>query len=368
MSIQFNRENVNALWQPRGQSNTPKSAPPSDLAKALSDHQLTRQEYTALKAAFTQEHPDGDFDQWLADALDGNLDHQVNASLRSELSALSKQGNATHAISFALNDSQSGYEATPEATTYKNEDWTAAAKAADSNHDGRLDAQEARKAADLPAHLKNNLSQNRAVLTYNDAQKTLTYYPAQERPQLNARYEDLKLTLDVDLKDVDGLGDVSRNDISGSTSGELTFDWNGPLVDGIRQAVEEESGGWVEADTRWVNDKRSGGPGYIIQARSGIIATRPIIIKSNAEGQMYLESPGFGSSVRLRLGEHGLKKYALPKLKAMGLDLEIERKDDRIYLNPKRLTVKNIPLGLNAATAEGKQNSGAAESSPGHPF
>ncbi len=363
MSIQFNRENVNHFWQGQRANGKPPQGNASNggnsaLSQALNDHQLTRQEYASLKAAFLKEQPNGDFDQWLADALDGNLDQKASAHLRSELGELAKQGNATQAISFALNDDESGYDTALQAKTYEQKDWAKAARAADQNKDGRLNAEEAAQAPDLPAHLKQNLAHNRAVLTYNAGQHTVSYYPAQDRPRLNARYEDLKLQLDVDLKDVDGIGDTSRQDISGTTSGRLTFDWNGPLVDGIRKAVEEESGGWVEADTRWVDDKRSGGPGYVIQARSGIIATRPIIIKSDAGGQVYLESPGFGSSVRLRLGEHGLKKYALPQLKAMGLDLEVERRDDRIYLKPKTLSVQNIPLALDAITGQQAKPSG----------
>ncbi len=353
MSIQFNRENAQQLWSNPNQKSKPAQTP---LTKALSDHQLTHSEYQELKTAFLKEQPNGNFDQWLADALDGALDQKQSSSLQSALSTLSKQGNATSAISFELNASGVGYAPEALAKTYTQPDWSQAARAADSNHDGRLDAKEAAR-AELPDHLRQNLENNRAVLTYDDAQQQVTYYPATEQPQLNARYKDLKLTLDVDLKDIDGIGDRSRGDISGTTSGSLNFDWNGPLVDGIRKAVEEESGGWVEADTRWVDDKRKGGPGYIIQARSGVIATRPIVIKSNAAGEMYLESPGFGSSVRLRLGEHGLKKYALPKLREMGLDLKIERRDDRIYLTPQRLAVKNIPLtATHQQAASGELN------------
>ena len=367
MPIQFNRNNVQQFWnneKSRSQgANPPGGGPPADnalphnpLSKALSDQQLTRAEYQALKQAFLAEQPQGNFDQWLADALDGALDQKQSSTLQSALSTLSKQGNATSAISFELNASGTGYAPEVLATSYTQADWSKAAKAADSNHDGRLDAKEAAQAA-LPSHLRQNLENNRAILTYDDAQQQITYYPATEQPQLNARYKDLKLTLDVNLKDIDGIGDSSRGDISGTTSGSLNFDWNGPLVDGIRKAVEEESGGWVEADTRWVDDKRKGGPGYVIQARSGIIATRPIVIKSNAAGEMYLESPGFGASVRLRLGEHGLKKYALPKLREMGLDLRIERRDDRIYLKPQGLAVKNIPLSAtNAQGAAGELN------------
>ena len=361
MPIQFNRNNVQQFWnneKSRSQgANPPGGGPPADnalphnpLSKALSDQQLTRAEYQALKQAFLAEQPQGNFDQWLADALDGALDQKQSSTLQSALS------NATSAISFELNASGTGYAPEVLATSYTQADWSKAAKAADSNHDGRLDAKEAAQAA-LPSHLRQNLENNRAILTYDDAQQQITYYPATEQPQLNARYKDLKLTLDVNLKDIDGIGDSSRGDISGTTSGSLNFDWNGPLVDGIRKAVEEESGGWVEADTRWVDDKRKGGPGYVIQARSGIIATRPIVIKSNAAGEMYLESPGFGASVRLRLGEHGLKKYALPKLREMGLDLRIERRDDRIYLKPQGLAVKNIPLSAtNAQGAAGELN------------
>lgn len=358
MPIQFNRENVQQFWSNQKASSSDKgvggAGPVPDkqqlLSQALSDHQLTHQEYKDLKSAFLKEQPNGNFDQWMADALDGALDQKQSNSLQSALSTLSKQGNATSAISFELNSAGTGYAPEVLAHTYTQADWAKAAKAADSNHDGRLDAKEA-STAKLPDHLKQHLENNRAVLTYNDAQQQLTYYPASEQPQLNARYKDLKLTLDVDLKDIDGIGDSSRGDISGTTSGTLNFDWNGPLVDGIRKAVEEESGGWVEADSRWVDDKRKGGPGYIIQARSGVIATRPIIIKSNAAGEVYLESPGFGSSVRLRLGEHGLKKYALPKLREMGLELSIERRDDRIYLTPQRLNVKNIPLTVTSQKA-----------------
>ncbi len=349
MSIQFNRHTAQSLWEPA--KGNQGSGQKHELQQALGDHQLSKSEYESLKAQFLQEQPGGDFDQWLADALDGKLDNQVSSALKSGVAELSRKGSATESVSFALNDNQTGYETQAVARTYKQQEWVASARAADSNQDGRLDATEAAQAKALPQHLKADLAQGRAVLTYDDARQSVSYYPAREQPTLHSRYKDLKLTLDVDLKDVDGLGDVSKGDIQGTTSGSLEFDWNGPLIKGIQQAVEDETNGWVEADTRYVSDKKRGGPGYVIQARSGIIATRPIVIKSNGLGELYVESPGFGSSVRLRLGEKGLRDYALPKLRAMGFDMSIERKDDRIYLRPRQLTVKNVPL----AAAQGSQ-------------
>ena len=345
MSIQFNRQDAQSLWKNNGK--TPQNA----LSKALSDHKLSKQEYQALKKEFTVTHPEGDFDRWMADALDGNLDQKVNQNLLKSIQSLSDQGKAVSAVSFAFNEQQTGYDA-PVALHLDNPEWLAAAAKADSNDNGRIEAGELAGLYDnLSPDLMNKLRQEGAILTYDTKDKSLVFYPAPESPTLHGRYKDLKLELDVSLKDSNGVMDLARNDISGEASGSLHFDWTGPLVSGIKQAVKDKTGDWVDLDTRYVSAQHEYGPGFVIQAKSGFLATRPIVIKTDQQGQLFLDSPGFGEWARLKMGEYGLEEYALPQLKEMGLDIKMERKDGRIYLYPQKLELNDLPL---SAQGEGK--------------
>lgn len=346
MSIRFDREQVQQYWQGRAQGK----APDSTLARALTDQKLTRQEYDTLKKEFSESNPGEDFDKFLADALDGQLDSRVNQNLLAAIQQLGRPGTATSSISLALTDSRAGF-GDPVAISYDKRDWVQAALDSDANKDGRIDAGEmAGLQGKVDDTLLQKLRAEGAVLNYDTEACSMTFYPAPEAPTLHARYRDLKADLDLSLRDVDGISDLSRNDLSGTASGRLDFDWSGPLVSGIRQAVVEKTGGWVDMDARFVpaGDGDGYGPGYVIQARSGMIATRPIVIKSDGQGQLFLDSPGFGSWARLKMGEYGLEKYALPQLKAMGLDLQIENKDGRIYLRPKAMQLNNLPLSAQA--------------------
>lgn len=336
MSIQFNRNSVQQFWQNKGQSSS------GPLSGALADDQLSKAEYEQLKTQFAAEHPGQDFDRWLADALDGQLDQKSNAQLLSAIRALGQNGSAVASVSFAAFDGP-GYQ--ESAQHYAEPAFFEAVKAADGNNNGRIDGAELRHLQGrLPADLMQQLRVDGAVLTFDNARKSLSFYPAPEAPSLHGRYKDLRVELDLDLKDIDGIADRSRHDLQGQASGELHFDWRGPLVSGLRQALQESTGGWVDLNARYAGAGESYGPGYVIQAQSGPLATRPIVIKHDGQGQLYLESPGFGETARLWLGEKGLNKYALPQLREMGLDLQIEKKDGRIYLHPQQLNLNDLPL------------------------
>lgn len=336
MSIQFNRNSVQQFWQNKDQ---PAAGP---LSGALADDQLSKAEYQQLRAQFEAENPGQDFDRWLADALDGQLDQNNKAQLLNSIRALGQNGSAVASVSFAAFEGPGYQEAVQH---YAQPAWFDAVKAADGNSNGRIEAGELTQLQGrLPADLMQQLRAEGAVLTFDNARKSLSFYPAPEAPTLNGRYKDLRVELDLDLKDIDGIADRSRNDLQGQASGELHFDWRGPLVSGLRQAMQESTGGWVDLNARYAGPNDSYGPGYVIQAESGPLATRPIVIKNDAQGQLYLESPGFGETARLWLGEKGLNKYALPQLREMGLDLQIEKKDGRIYLRPQQLSLNDLPL------------------------
>lgn len=357
MTIRFDRDQVQQYWQSRGQGK----AGDSTLGKVLADDKLTKQEYDNLKKEFAESNPGEDFDKFLADALDGQLDTRANPNLLAAIQQLGKEGSAVSSISLALTDTRAGY-GDPVAISYGKREWVQAALDSDANKDGRIDAGElAGLQGKVDDALLQKMKAEGAVLTYNTENCSMTFYPAPEAPTLHARYKDLRADLDLSLKDVDGISDLSRNDLSGNASGTLHFDWNGPLVNGIRQAVVEKTGGWVDMDARYVpaGDRDGYGPGYVIQARSGMIATRPIVIKTDGQGQLFLDSPGFGSWARLKMGEYGLEKYALPQLKAMGLDLQSENKDGRIYLRPQAMQLNNLPLSAQAV-GKGQLNLGLA--------
>lgn len=346
MSIQFNRQDVQQTWTTlkNGGGANAQGAGPNPLGKILSDQRITREEYQELKREFEAVHPGEDFGRWLADALDGKLDQHLSQKMLAGLQALEQQGSAVSAVSFAFNDQQDGYRA-PVALRLDNPEWLAAAKAADTNDNGRIEAGElAGLYGRLSPDLMHKLQQEGALLTYDSEDKSLVFYPAPEAPTLHGRYKDLKLELDLSLQDVDGISDLSRNDLKGEASGNLHFDWRGPLVNGIKQAMQDKTGGWVELDARYASAQQEYGPGYVIQARSGWLATRPIVIHADPQGQLYLDSPGFGEWARLKMGAYGIEKYALPQLKAMGLDLAMEKKDSRIYLRPKKLELNDLPL------------------------
>lgn len=346
MSIRFDRDQIQQLWQQKAQGKSEGT-----LAQALNDDKLSRQEYEAIKKEFQQSNPGEDFDKFLADALDGQLDTKANPNLLGMIGQLGRPGTAASTLSLSLNESRTGY-ADVGAVKFEQREWLEAALASDGDKNGRIDPNEL---SGLQGKIDDNLLQKLraegSVLTYDTDQRSLTFYPAPEAPSLHARYKDLKAELDIDLRDVDGITDRSRNDLSGTASGQLHFDWNGPLVSGIRQSVIDKTGGWVDMNARWVpaGDSDGYGPGYVIQAQSGYLATRPIVIKTDTQGQLFLESPGFGSWLRMKMGEGGLEKYALPQLKAMGLDMDIENKDGRLYLRPKTLELNNLPLSAQVA-------------------
>lgn len=340
MTIRFNRDQVQNFWNTKaeGRSDQP-------LSKALRDNQLSKAELTELKTAFESENPGQDFENWISDALDGQLDQRVNSDLKAAIQKLSQSGSAVLSISLELNDSGQGF-ASVVSSSYQNEDWLAAMHGADSNQNGRIEASEAPALrGKVDPELLKGLDKD-AVLTFDTEQRSMRFYPARENPSLHGRYRDLKADLQLNLKDVDGISDTSRSDISGKASGELHFDWSGPLTTSIARGVTEKSHGVFDSQARYVpaGDKEGYGPGYVIQAGNSWVATRPIVLKSDSQGQLFIESPGFGEWARLKMGEYGLTEYALPQLKAMGFEMEIEKRDNRIYLKPKSMEVNQVPL------------------------
>lgn len=340
MSIRFNRESVQQAWQAQQQGVSSNV-----LGDAIADQNLSKAEYENLKAAYEAEHPGGDFDRWMADALDGQLDTRVNRELLSALKAMSREGSALSEISFT--GSAQGFDGAV-AERYQNRDWLSAVQAADSNADGRIAGAERRALRGELGGLGRRLQAENAVLTYETDSQSFTFYAAPDAPQLHGRYRDLKADIQLDLRDIDGISDLSAQDLRGHASGELSFDWRGPLVDGIKQAIHDKMGDWVEVNTSYIDENHEYGPGFLIQASSGPIATRPIVINANDNGELYVASPGFGETVRLWLAEKGLNDHVIPRLSQLGFELEIEQDDGKIFLRPQKMEMEHLPLSVTA--------------------
>lgn len=241
--VQFQPQGVQQLWDRlrQGQTTAPKD---NTLAKALSDHQLTRSEYDQLKALYLKENPNGDFDHFLADALDGKLDNKAAAPLKDALNQFSQQGSATVAISFNLNEHQNGY-ANIAAVTFRprEESLLQQVKEADTDSNGRLEGAEKQKLKQMigngsgpeNALLSTQLQDQLSSVSYNTQAKTVTVFLGDAIPQLNGRH-DVRVNGTLMLEDIDGINDRSRNDIQGKVDGQIDIDY-GLLSKAIRDAL-----------------------------------------------------------------------------------------------------------------------------------
>jgi hypothetical protein len=240
--VQFQPQGVQQLWDRLRQGQTaPKD---NAVAKALSDHQLTRSEYDQLKTLYLKDNPGGDFDQFLADALDGKLDNKAAAPLKDALNQFSQQGSATVAISFNLNEHQNGY-ANIAAVTFRPREETLLqqVKDADTDRNGRLEGAEKQKLKQMigngsgpeNALLSNQLQDQLSSVSYNAQAKTVTVFLGDAIPQLSGRH-DVRVNGTLMLEDIDGINDRSRNDIQGKVDGQIDIDY-GLLSKAIRDAL-----------------------------------------------------------------------------------------------------------------------------------
>ncbi|PIQ27023.1 hypothetical protein COW36_16065 [bacterium (Candidatus Blackallbacteria) CG17_big_fil_post_rev_8_21_14_2_50_48_46] len=380
MGVQFNRENVQGLWERKAGRSGAGTGPLPGLDKALSDNKLTREEYQSLKQEYLKENPKGDFDSFLADALDGKLDQKTSENLKQAVQRLGANQDSSVSIAFNLNAAQDGYSNVAAMTFEKPAaEIFSFVEQADGDKNGRIDLNERAGLAQalsksqsdpttrtlLEAQLKDSMN----TLSYDSESKSITVWLGGDAPRLNTRYKDVRLDLDLSLKDINGITDDAQGDLSGTAGGKLDFDWNGPLVDSLKRGLVESSSGWAQANARYVpaGDKEGYGPGYVIQVETPKadlpllgevgLATRPIVLRADNQGRLYVASPGFGEGTRLWAAEKALNKYALPELEKMGIHMSVSREKGKLYLTPGQIQLSNLPLSTQGG-AQGALNLG----------
>ena len=75
-----------------------------------------------LKIAYLAQNPDGDFESFLADALDGKVDGQSLALFRDKIAQMGAEGSALAHINFETNLNQDGYENVAAVQFHRNND------------------------------------------------------------------------------------------------------------------------------------------------------------------------------------------------------------------------------------------------------
>lgn len=105
----LNKQSVDNFWINR--QSLSSIAPDGPLSDALVDDQLTRREYEDLKDLYFDTHPDGDFDEFLADALDGKQDDRISHQILQKVQKLGQKGSAVAALNLEINAYQDGYAA-----------------------------------------------------------------------------------------------------------------------------------------------------------------------------------------------------------------------------------------------------------------
>lgn len=367
MSVQFDRESVQSLWAHKAGRRHVENKSQTSLAQALADNQLTADEYQQLKQAFLKENPQGDFDAFLADALDGQWDGKHIQALKQALELLRHSADTSLSLSFYLNAAQDGYSHVAALTLAKpGSEIYRFVEQADTDKNGRIDRHEQaslKQALDRTAKtsaasqlLSAQLQDPLTTLSYDETSKQVKVWLGGEAPRLNAHYRDVRLDLEFSLRDINGISDEGRGDLSGTAGGRLDFDWNGPLVESLKRALLESTSGWAQANARYLpaGDASGLGPGYVIQLETPKanlpfvgevgLATRPLVLRADEQGRLYVASPGFGEGARLWAAEKALKKYALPELQKIGVQMQVNRHNGRLYLTPGPIQLRHLPL------------------------
>lgn len=112
----LNTQSVNNFWINRQSFSS--IAPEGPLTDALFDDQLTRREYDELKDLYFDTHPNGDFDEFLADALDGKQDDRISHPLLQKVQKLGQVGSAVAALNLEINVHQDAYSAVYAVSEY----------------------------------------------------------------------------------------------------------------------------------------------------------------------------------------------------------------------------------------------------------
>jgi hypothetical protein len=233
--IRFQAGAVNALWAAKQAGKSPSGEMADHpLAKALSDNQLTRKEYEQLKAHYLKENPNGDFDAFLLDALDGKLDTQSLAGIADALKELSRKGSALASVSFHLNDKNNGYGSVAAVMFQPDKQLLDTVKQADSDGNGRIDGAERQHIKQALQSLGDDasirmlsqaLDDGMTTLAYDAKKKTLSLYFTDRPPALSGNAQDVKFSGELVLEDIDGVNDLSRNDIKGTANGKVQISY-----------------------------------------------------------------------------------------------------------------------------------------------
>lgn len=348
----------------------------SALKSALVDHQLNRSEYLELKTLFLKDNPQSstqEFNLFLADLLDGTTDQNVRQKLLSPLQELAKENPAYESILLRLNADSNGYSDLA-ATSIHSTQLVNAFEQADVDQNGRIE--NAERVA-LKNHLEgssitelsflnSHLDKELSTLTYSDKDQSITIYFNEPIPRLEAKYKDVKMAMELSLEDIDGITDRSRNDITGTASGHLSFAWDGPLINSLKDSLSGTSskksalGQSIQGEVKVNGDYSSRDRAYVIYGEASTTAelnlyfwqpkikagvdTRSINIKADSKGRLVIKSPGFGSSVRLHAAKMALEHYAFEDLRKLGYHFTTHIEDDQLILTPRH--IQNIPLPL----------------------
>lgn len=365
MSIKFNRQSVQEVWaQKSARSSSPASDGAGDnpLAQALADNKLSSEEYDALKADFLKEHPGEDFDRFLSDALDGKLDNRSNAELRAAVDRLASHDDHPVSVSFNLNADQDGYAHTAALSQQGEAATLQALTQADADHNGRIDDGERaalRQALQGRAGAgadwaRTQVNDRLATITYDSAKQTITTYLGAEAPHLDGRFKDVRATLDLDLQDLDGITDQSKNDLKGKTSGQLDFDMDGPLVNSLKGLLANASGDYAHARTTWVSADQEGGPGIKLDVEIDYAPDAHFMIKSDDQGRLFVESDGVVGWAAIKAAQGLVSEHPMAD---QGYDFRLRGEGSRIYIEPGAVHLQDIPLSMSGQ-ASGELNLG----------
>ncbi|MEZ0373688.1 MAG: hypothetical protein ACAI44_31645, partial [Candidatus Sericytochromatia bacterium] len=233
--IQFSPQRIEQLWQ-RKAGQLPQTAgagEAGELEKALADNKLTKGEFEALKARYlseTQGQSAPDFETFLADALDGKLDGQAKERITDAVRRLAAHEGAPVAVSFDLNAGRDGFS-NPAALSFNTDaNLEARLKAADANHDGKVNGSENQILVNLLTGLPDNpnlqklkaqLQDSLSSVVYDPENHTATLYLTDAVPSLaDNPNRDVRFTGSIHLEDADGVETHSQGDLSGQVNGQ----------------------------------------------------------------------------------------------------------------------------------------------------
>ncbi|MBT9545640.1 MAG: hypothetical protein IV090_09645 [Candidatus Sericytochromatia bacterium] len=368
--IRFQANAVSALWAAKQAGKAPSGdIKDHPLAKALSDNQLTRKEYEQLKSLYLKENPSGDFEAFLLDSLNGKIDNVALTGISDAIKELSRKGSALSSVSFQLNDQNNGYKGIGAAMFQPNKELLEAVKQADQDGNGRIEGTEREKIKAALKGLGDDASLNMlatalddgmTTLAYDPKKKTLSLYFADRPPSLSGQAQDVKFSGELVLEDIDGVNDLSRNDIKGTANGKVQISYPF-LSEVIRDALNPNlpnmsgsalgmSGGFKFALQNERYDAQRGV--YVVNATSTLSAgvsrfsgsydiPIEIQIKHTPEGELHIQIPALDnvSVPGIRAAAWKLRDELLKRV-ASGVNGSVDQQNMGVKLHPHVKTVE----------------------------